>query len=165
MQRSAQKLNAIFQVSQRISANFDLQDLLDFIIGRAVKVLQARTGSLMLIEPHTQRLVMRSVIGLRADTVRTMKLRVGEGITGRCAGLGQPQLVNDVTREKGYIEAVPGTLSELAVPLVYKGKVFGVVNLDSDRLNGFTKQDMKLLSTFATWASMAIKLKLLEQNA
>jgi len=162
MQRSAQKLNALFQISQRISDNFELQDLLDFIIGRAVKVLQGSTGSLMLIENPSQRLVMRSVIGLRADVIRTMKLRVGEGITGQCALHGQPLLVNDVIRDPNYIEAVPGTLSELAVPLRYQGRVFGVVNIDSSRLHGFTKQDLKLLTTFAAWASMAIRLKLVE---
>lgn len=164
MKRSAQKLNSLFQISNKISSVYDLQELLDFIIQKAVKVLQASTGSLMLIEPHSQILVMRSVVGLRAEVVKTMKLRIGEGVTGNCARFGKPILVRDTTKEPSYIEAVPGTLSELAVPLKHEGRVFGVVNLDSDRLAGFSKQDLKLLTAFASWAALAIKMKQLEER-
>lgn len=162
MHNPAEKLNTLFAISKRLGEQFDLQELLDFIIERAVKVFDARTGSLMLIEPVTQRLLMKSVIGLRADVVRRMKLQVGEGVTGRCAQLGKSILVRDTRKEKDYVEAVHGTLSELAVPLRYEGKTFGVVNIDSDRLAAFTKQDMKLLLAFASWAGMAIRLKQLE---
>ncbi len=159
MHHSAQKLNALFQISQRIVAKYDLQELLDFIIGRSLKVFGAHTGSLMLIEPLGSRLIMRSVVGLSAGTMRTMKLKVGEGITGTCALHGKPILVRDTSKDPHYVEAAKGTLSELAVPLLYNGKCFGVINLDSDKLANFTKQDMKLLSAFASWAALAIELK------
>ena len=164
MKRSAQKLNALFAISNKVSSDYDLQELLDFIISKAVKVLKATTGSLMLIEPRTNRLIMRSVIGLRADVVKTMKLKVGEGVTGQCALHGRPLLIKDTTKDKYYIEAVPGTLSELAVPLIIEGGVIGVINLDSDRLCHFTKQDMKLLTAFASWAALAIKMKQMESK-
>ncbi len=158
MRHSAQKLNALFQISQKTGGRYDLQELLDLIITQAVKVLGARSGSLMLIEPHSGRLIMRSVVGFRSDIVRTMKLKVGEGVTGQCVLHSRSVLVSDTTRNPHYIEAIPGTLSELAVPLMHEGKVFGVVNVDSERLSAFTKQDMKLLTTFAGWAAMAIRM-------
>jgi GAF domain-containing protein len=164
MHHSAQKLNALFLISKKIGEDFELQELLDFIIEKAVKVFDAKTGSLMLIEPITSRLIMRSVVGLRSDIVRTMKLKVGEGITGTCALHGKAILVRDTSLEKTYIEAVPGTLSELAVPLNYGGKTIGVINLDSDRLSAFTKQDMKLLSSFAGTCAMAIALRFRVSN-
>jgi putative methionine-R-sulfoxide reductase with GAF domain len=164
MKHSAQKLNALFQISKKAGTDFDLQEMLDFIIERAVKVFGAHTGSLMLIEKISRRLVMKSVIGLRANVVRTMKLKEGEGVTGQCALHGKAVLVSDARKDPYYVEAVAGTLSELAVPLIYQGKTFGVINLDSDRLSAFTKQDMKLLSAFASWAAMAIQLKMKENR-
>ena len=164
MKNSAQKLNSLFQISQKISSCYDLQELLDFIIHKAVKVMSATTGSLMLIEAHSHRLIMKSVVGLRADIVKTMKLKVGEGITGTCAAFARPVLVRDASKDPRYIEAVPGTLSELAVPLLHEGKAFGVINLDSERIAAFTKQDMKLLSAFASWAAMAIKYQQLQKK-
>ena len=158
MHHSAQKLDALFQISQKMGGQYELQELLDLIITKAVKVLRARTGSLMLIEPYSGRLVMRAVVGFRSDIMRTMKLRVGEGVTGQCALHAGPVLVTDTTRHLGYIEAIPGTLSELAVPLMHEGKGRGVVNVDSERLSAFTKQDLKLLVTFASWAAVAIRM-------
>lgn len=164
MKHTAAKVNALFQVSKKIGSDFELQEMLDFIITQAVDVFEARTGSLMLLEKVTSRLIMRSVIGLKADVVRTMKLKLGEGVTGQCALLGKPFLVRDTNSEPLYVEAVVGTRAEMAVPLKYQGKTFGVINLDSDRVGAFTKQDIKLLAAFASWAALAIRLKLLEKN-
>lgn len=164
MKRTAQKLNVLFQISQRMMVSYNLSELLDFILYKSVKVFKARTGSLMLIEKRSRRLIIRSQVGLKPEYQKRLKLKVGQGVTGRCASLGQPILVRDTSKEKDYIEVVVGTRSELAVPMLFAGQVLGVINLDSDRVEAFTKQDMKLLTTFAGWASVAIYLKMSEKN-
>lgn len=146
-------------MSQRLTHPFDLNELLDFIVKRTVKIFQARSGSLMLIDRSSKRLIIRSAVGLRSDLHYQVRLRLGQGITGRCAQIGEAILVRDTRHFEAYVEAVPGTRSELAVPLLFQGRVFGVINLDSDQTDAFTKQDLKLLTTFASWAALAIKIK------
>jgi len=85
-------------------------------------------------------------------------LRVGEeGVTGWVAGTGEPLLVTDVREEPRYI-AMRGsdTLSELTVPIKVKGKVIGVLDAQSDRLNAFDESDLTVLQSLADQAAIAI---------
>lgn len=86
---------------------------------------------------------------------------VGLGVTGRVAGAGQPWLVQDVSEEPAYINVDPRTRSELCVPLKAGNLVLGVINAESDRVNGFTETDQRLLATLAGQLATAIqKLRL-----
>ncbi|MEK7311597.1 MAG: GAF domain-containing protein, partial [Chloroflexota bacterium] len=86
---------------------------------------------------------------------------LGQGITGRVAATGQPWLVQDVSTEPSYLNVDPNARSELCVPLKAGNLIFGVVNAESDRVNGFTDTDQRLLTTLAGQLATAIqKLRL-----
>lgn len=86
---------------------------------------------------------------------------LGQGITGRVAATGQPWLVQDVSKEPSYLNVDPNARSELCVPLKAGNLIFGVVNAESDRVNGFTDTDQRLLTTLAGQLATAIqKLRL-----
>ncbi len=92
--------------------------------------------------------------GERVTRDRTVPL--GVGIIGVAAQLREPVLVPDVRKDPRYIEAVPEVRSELAVPLIYKGKVIGVLDLEHTRLNYFNEDHQKTLSTLAAQVAISI---------
>jgi len=83
-----------------------------------------------------------------------MRLALGEGLVGRAVQAGRPLLANDVADEPHYIEVVPGTRSELVVPMRRKGRAIGALNLLSRNLGEFTPAEVETLRNFAArWRS------------
>src|SRR5713101_1139819 len=82
---------------------------------------------------------------------------VSEGIVGAAATLKEPVLVPDVTQDARYLMVNPETRSELAIPMIHKGKVIGVLDLESPQLNYFTEDHVQTLSILA--ANLAVSLE------
>jgi PAS domain S-box-containing protein len=95
------------------------------------------------LRPHS------SYYGLTPEALASLRLSVGQGITGRVVRERQPIRVGDVTIDPHYISFVPGIQSEMAAPLVVSGHVLGVVNVESPHLDAFSDDDLRLLTTLA----------------
>lgn len=153
----AQRLRGLLEVGQAMTSTLDLDTLLDLIIDKAIELMHASSGSLMLVDPVTDRLVIRSARGLSAEARRTIRLRKGEGITGWVAQHGRPLRVPDVTKDPRYVLANENVRSEMAVPMTWEGAVIGVINVDQYRLDAFTADDQELLESLAPFAAAAIR--------
>ena len=99
---------------------------------------------------------IRFSIGYGGDVVRSLRIQIGEGITGTAAQQLKPVIVNDVSRDSRYIPAVDNVRSEMAVPLVARGKMVGVVDLQSAELNAFSDHERNMLELIASRFSLAI---------
>ena len=152
---SPERLSLLYQVSNVIHSTLDSQEALQLIVSEAVRVMRASSGSLVLINPTTQFLEIHAAQNL-SSTARKLKLRVGEGITGWVARHGKPALVGDVTQDKRYVSIRRDVRSELAVPLEVRGEVRGVINVDSERANAFSDDDLELLQELALQAAKVI---------
>jgi signal transduction histidine kinase len=133
------------------------QDLLQRILKFAVKKTHAESGSLCLLNPNTGSLDIEAASGLSARARRT-KLRIGEGITGWVASRGLPLRIHDVTTDRRYVQIDPRIRAELAVPLLLRGQVIGILNVDSSIPGAFTEKEEKELVQFARQASESIRL-------
>src|SRR5690606_17831990 len=103
------------------------------------------SGSVSLLNPDTGKLEIDVHHGL-FTTADEVSLRLGQGITGWVAFHGRPQLIPDVTVDPRYISIRKEVRSEMAAPMVGAGgQILGVINVDSDRLNGFAEADLALL--------------------
>ena len=138
-----------------IHSTLDPQEALQLIVNEAVRVMRASSGSVVLINPTTDFLEIQAAKGLPQNAAE-LKLRVGEGITGWVARVGQPARVGDVTCDPRYIMLQRGVRSELAVPLEVNGEVRGVLNVDSEIENAFSADDQELLEALALQASRVI---------
>ncbi len=152
----AERLRGLLEVAQAMTSTLELDALLDLIIDKAIELTHASSGSVILVDPATETLVIRSARGLSAEARRTLRLRVGEGITGWVARTGRPLRVPDVTKDPRYVVANENVRSELAVPMIWEGKVIGVINVDNFRLDAFTEEDRELLESMAASATAAI---------
>ena len=151
---NSKQFKQLYLVSKVIHSTLDQQEALNLIIKEAVRLVKATSGSLVLINPINGFLEIQAAHGLPEGT--KLQLQVGEGITGWVAQQGKPTVVADVKKDKRYVQVHKHTQSELAVPLEINGILSGVVNVDSDKLNAFNKNDLALLTELASQAALVI---------
>jgi signal transduction histidine kinase len=145
----------LYQVSNVIHSTLDSQEALQLIVSEAVRLMNASSGSVVLINPTSGFLEISASQNL-PGAARKLQLRIGEGVTGWVARHGKPARVGDVTQDARYVAARRGVKSELAVPLEVNGETRGVINVDSDRLDAFSADDQDLLEQLAAQAAKVI---------
>ena len=150
-----ERLNLLYQVSNVIHSTLEPREALKLILGEAVRLMRASSGSVALFNPTTGFLEIDVSHGLPPNALQ-LRLRLGEGITGWVARAGKPARVGDVSKDPRYIMVQPNVRSELAVPLEVSGQVRGVLNVDSDRLNAFGSEHQELLQELALQAAKVI---------
>jgi len=150
-----ERLDLLYQVSNVIHSTLDSQEALQLIVSEAVRLMNASSGSVVLINPTSGFLEISASQNL-PGAARKLKLRIGEGVTGWVARHGKPARVGDVTQDARYVAARRGVKSELAVPLEVNGETRGVINVDSDRADAFSADDQDLLEQLAVQAAKVI---------
>jgi len=160
------ELDALYQASKSLSSTENLNVLLHKIISLATEVIGAKMGSIMLIQESEHILTIQAAIGLTAEIIENTKLELGsrsdasQSIAGYVAQKGTPLIIEDIEKDQKFKRLSKkhyATKSLLCVPLKIKEKVLGVINL-SDKITGvpFNQDDLRLLTTFASQAAMAI---------
>src|SRR5437867_3205502 len=121
------------------------------------RVIDYQILSIMLYDEEQK--VFRHRVDVKHGHQVQGKLRaaVSEGIVGAAATLKEPVLVPDVTVDPRYLMVNPETRSELAIPMIHKGKVIGVLDLESPQANYFTEDHVQTLSILA--ANLAVSLE------
>lgn len=154
------ELDALYKAAASLSTTESLKELLCKIVSEATQVIEAKSGSIMLIQKPENILTIEASIGLRSDIVKRTRLELGSSIAGYVAQKGTPLMVEDIEKDHRFSHSSKKhyvTRSLLCVPLKVKDKILGVINL-SDKVDGhpFTHDDLRLLTTFASQAAMAI---------
>lgn len=154
--RQAQTLAVLNEISREITSILDVDDLLERIGQLLKRVVDFQMFTILLWNDRTDQLEHRfsSRFGERIKREHNMKL--GEGIIGNAAELRQPVLVPDVRKDSRYVVANPEVRSELAVPLIYKGQVVGVMDLEHTRVNYYTEDHQTTLTTLAAQVAVSI---------
>lgn len=150
-------LTLLMEVSEQITSTLDLEVLMVRIAELVKRVINYKVFAILLLNEKTQVLRIRSSVGHPEERVRQLRIKVGEGIVGRAALERRSILVNDVQHEPAYIESMPTIRSELAVPLILKNRVIGVIDLEADTPDFFTDQHVNLLELLAGRMAMAIE--------
>jgi signal transduction histidine kinase len=150
-----ERLKLMYDVSANIHSSLDPQEALHLIVGEAVRLTKASSGSVALVNPTTNVLEIQAAHGL-PDNASHLKLRIGDGITGWVTRHGKTARVGDVTKDARYVRLRDAVRSELAVPLEVRGKVRGVINVDSDRENAFSDADQELLEALSREAAKVV---------
>lgn len=142
------QLQAMYKISRIASSTLEPPKLLRKLLKVAVDVTKASSGTIVLIDPNSGLLEIEVAIGIPRRR-QNIKLKPGEGITGWTAAHGKSLRINDVTKDPRYIMVQSSVRSEMAIPLVVKDAVIGVLNVDSNRLDAFSDEHQKLLETIA----------------
>ncbi len=160
--RRALQLETASQVSQKITAILDVDELLNQIAELIRDSFGYYHVFLFWTDADCHEIVLRAGSGNAERSLKASGLRfkIGEqGITGRAAATGLPILCNDVSQDPDYYphELLPETRSELAIPLVFGDRVVGVLDVQSDRCNAFRQDDVPILKILADQVAIALE--------
>jgi phosphoserine phosphatase RsbU/P len=154
--RQAQTLGVLNDISREITSILDPSDLLERIAHLLKRVVDFQMFSILLWNDRTEHFEHSFSSRFGERVIRERTIRLGEGLIGTAAQLRQPVLAPDVRKDSRYIEANPEVRSELAVPLVYKGEVIGVLDLEHTRVNYYNDDHQRTLSTLASQIAISI---------
>src|SRR5271154_5390715 len=154
--RQAQTLGVLNEISREITSILDPNDLLERIAHLLKRVIDFQMFSILLWNDRTEHFEHRFSSRFGERVIRERIIALGEGLIGTAAQLREPVLAPDVRKDPRYIEANPEVRSELAVPLVYKGEVIGVLDLEHTRANYYNEDHQRTLSTLASQVAISI---------
>jgi len=162
----ADTLLLLNEVSRETSSILDVEELLRRAAEQTKRVIDYQILSIMLYDEDQK--VFRHRLDVKHGHRVQGKLlaAVSEGIVGAAATLREPVLVPDVTKDPRYLMVNPETRSELSIPMIHKGKVIGVLDLESPQLNYFTEDHVQTLSILAANLAVSVEnARLYEQVA
>jgi signal transduction histidine kinase len=153
--KPARLLKALIEIGQELASTTDLEELLAHLLKVARDVFRFENAIIRLLDKQSGELVAVAAFGYADEAVRR-SIRVGQGVMGRAAATCEPVLVEDVRTLPDYVPGIPGAVSELAVPLVCRDQLVGVLNVESPYPGAFSRDDIEPLVTLGRQAAIAI---------
>jgi GAF domain-containing protein len=155
------QINALARVARLISSGMYLDELLKLIVHVTAEVMQSKICSLMLLDPETKELVIKSTQSVSERYNNKPNIKLGEGIAGMVAKDNKLLCSRDVRKDRRYVnreiarsEAI---VSLASVPLAVKGKVIGALNCYTSEEHEFSPAELDILTTVAAQAAAAIE--------
>ena len=153
----AETLAILAEISQEINASLNLDEVLSASAAQIKRLIDYEIFAVLLPEEGTNQLYFRFAIGHRPEVVEHWRIPIGEGIIGAAAVTGQSVRVGDVRKDSRYLNALDAVQSELAVSLVVRGRVIGVLDIESSQLDYFTPDQQNILTLVASRIGTAIE--------
>lgn len=151
-----QKIAILYDASQAVLSTFDLDEVLRQILAIMRDYFHLQNVSIFLLDKAKQELVVKSHLGWGPGRENTI-IPLGTGLTGTAAREKRPIYAPDVRKDPRYLCRWSKTQSELAVPLMVREEVLGVLDCQSESLDHFDADTIDLLTLFSTQASMALQ--------
>ena len=156
--QTAEELSVLLAINRDISAHMDLEPLLGLIISKATDVAQGDQGTIFLLEED--HLVPQAVVGDYAEETMTLRIPLGDGVSG-AAALSRQSVIKhvvspDATKQIPGTPAIQETMA--AVPIQTDTRLIGVLlvrRLDIE--HRFADHDLRLLEAIALQAAIAVE--------
>ena len=140
-----------------MNTTLDLETTLRRVAEVVRKVIDYEIFAILLLNEQRQELYVRFQVGSPPEVADRMRVKVGEGVTGRAAQLRQAVLVGDTSALDFYIPAIPNVRSELAIPLIVKNRLIGVIDIEAREQDYFTEEHKRLLTLIASRMGVGIE--------
>jgi sigma-B regulation protein RsbU (phosphoserine phosphatase) len=147
----------LLEVADVVNTTLDLDTTLRRVAELVRKVIDYEIFGILLLNEKSQELYFRFSVGHSKETADRIRIKVGEGVTGTAAQRREAVLIGDVNADPMYISAVPNVRSELAVPLIIKNRVIGVIDIESPQPHHFTEEHKHLLTLIASRMAVGIE--------
>jgi len=149
-------LNYLVRLADALNTTLDLETLLNRTAELVRAIIPYRIFAILLLNDHTHELRMRFQIGHTPETERA-RVPMGRGVIGQVALTRQAILLKDVSTSDIYIAANPAVRAELAVPLIAKNRLIGVLDIESEQANYFRPEHLHVLTLTASRIAQAIE--------
>ena len=155
------QIKALSEISQAISSDQYLDDILKLIVTVTANVMDSKICSLWILDEKEKVLKIRATQAISEAYLKERSLKVGEGIVGDVAEQKKPLAILDVLKEPRYKEKElarkEGLTSMLSVPMAVKDKVIGVINIYTSYPHEFSEMERAVLTTVANQAAICIE--------
>ena len=155
--KQARILLLLNEIARELTSILNLDELLGRIAELVRRLIDYQMFSILLVDPTGEKLEHRFSLRFDENIHLKNEIPLGRGIVGAAAVSQQAVLVPDVTKDPRYVEANPETRSEMAVPLIYKGKVVGVLDLEHTKRGFFTEEHQRTMTTLAAQIAIALE--------
>ncbi len=161
----AETLAVLAEISHEINSSLNLDQVLASAAQQVKRLMDYEIFAVLLPEAGTEQLYVRFAIGHRPEVIEHWRIPMGDGIIGAAATTGQAIRVGDVLKDPRYLPAVEEVRSELAVPLVVRGRVIGVMDIESRQPDYFTPSQQTILTLVASRIGTAVENARLFESA
>jgi diguanylate cyclase (GGDEF)-like protein len=160
--RKGQELTIFHDVAKALTSSLDLDSILQTIMEKMAEYFRPDTWSLLMVDEQRSELYFAIAVGDAADSLKNVRLKVGEGIAGWVAQHGERLVVPDVSSDPRFTKRIDDmtewkTQSIICVPLRSKHRVLGVIQLVNVNLEGFKQDEVFFLQTLCDYAAIAIE--------
>src|SRR5450432_3207647 len=160
--RHSQELTIFHDVAKALTSSLDLDSILQTIMDKMAEYFRPDTWSLLMVDEARDELYFAIAVGDKAEILKNVRLKVGEGIAGWVAKNGEARVVPDVTADPFFASRVDEatkceTRSVICVPLRSKLRVLGVIQLVNVDLSQFTDTELFFLQSLCDFAAIAIE--------
>jgi len=157
LQLSSEVLATLAEIGEEVNASLDLDEVLAHTAVLIKRYIDYEFFGVLMLDDTGKYLTHRFAIGYPPGLAENLRIPVGQGITGTAASTGHPVRVSDVSQDSRYINAIDSVKSELAVPLMFRGKCVGVIDIQSRHLDYFTKEQQQIITLLAGRLAVAIE--------
>ncbi|MEW6050783.1 MAG: SpoIIE family protein phosphatase [Candidatus Zixiibacteriota bacterium] len=165
IKREALEKDLLYQVGKKLSGSLDLNEVLREIMASLKRVVAYQVGGVFLLDPAVNEIKSIYSVGYPEGYDDRLQLKIGHGLVGHVANTGETVIVSDVSKDNRYVDANPGTKSEIVVPIKLDDRLIGVINLESNELNVFDHRAQALISAFASQAAISIERARLHESS
>src|SRR5512141_1597707 len=159
--RHVQELSIFHEVAKALTSSLNLDSILQTIMEKVAEYFRPDTWSLLMVDEPADELYFAIAVGDAADALRTVRLKMGEGIAGWVAKHGEPLIVPDVYTDPRFAKRIDDytkwqTHSIICIPLKAKHRVLAVIQLINVPMSGFSDNEMFFLKAICDYAAIAI---------
>ncbi len=160
--RHIQELSIFHDVAKALTSSLNLDSVLQTIMDKMAEYFRPDTWSLLMVDEAKDELYFAIAVGAAAESLKSVRLRVGEGIAGWVARHGEPLIVPDVYKDERFAKRIDEmtrwkTRSIVCIPLKAKHRVLGVIQLINVHMDQFSESEMFFLQALCDYAAIAIE--------
>jgi len=170
-ERTLERLRAIQSITDLALARLAVDELVAELLARLRKALEGDYAFIELIDEKHDRLFTRAADGVALDLVKTVRVPIGQAVSGRIAADGKPQIIYDLsTADISKVEGLTPEFrtllrgSMLGTPLQVEGRVIGVLSVVTAQPRRFTEEDLRLLQVVADRVAPTIERSRLDEG-
>jgi len=156
LERRLRQLTLLQEAVRKINSTLDLDQLLSEIVEDLCHAFGCNRAAVLLLNEAGDQLEVIALHGFENVQKGDRFRRGKEGMVGHVALTGEAMYAPDVHKNPYYFHRELSTLSEFAVPLVCKGRLVGVMDAQSPQPDGFSPEQLELLTAFADSIASAI---------
>ena len=156
------QVNTLMELAALINSSLDVREVRKRTIEAAVRLVDAETGSLLFLDEETGDLYFDVALGEKGESIKTVRLKKGQGIAGWVAEHQEPLIINDVRDDPRFFSDADRksnfeTRTLICLPVKLKDKLVGVLEVINKKHGQFEDDDRELLAALSNQVAMAIE--------